>query len=201
MTQHWLNSPMIRITAKELKVLDFDIENRPLSYWIPDRPSAEVTAIAWSWLGEEKVQHRLLLPPPDHDDSAMEMLDLFLLAYEEADMVTGHYIRKHDLPIINGALFEHGFRPLQEKLTSDTKLDLIKWKDLPASQENLAELYGLSHGKEHMSQAQWREGNRLTPYGLEETERRVVGDVVQHKELRERLIKDGALKPPRMWRP
>jgi hypothetical protein len=29
------------------------------------------------------------------------MLEKFLVAYNAADVVTGHYIRKHDLPLIN----------------------------------------------------------------------------------------------------
>jgi hypothetical protein len=37
----------------ELRVLDFDIENRPLSYWYDGKSTAEITAIAWWWIGED----------------------------------------------------------------------------------------------------------------------------------------------------
>ena len=131
----------------------------------------------------------------------LNMLCAFKAAYDEADMVTGHYIRRHDLPIINGALLENGLPGLDEKLTHDTKLDLTRFKDLPASQENLAELLGLRYGKEHMNQQEWREANRLSPAGIEETRRRVIGDVQQHKSLRATLMERGWLKPPSMWRP
>src|SRR6185436_10157697 len=92
-------------TKKQLKVLDFDIENRPLSYWIPDgKPTAEITAIASCWADdpESMVVHLL-----GQDDPEL-MLQFFVNRYNKADIVTGHYIRVHDLPIINGALMEFG---------------------------------------------------------------------------------------------
>lgn len=183
------------------RILDFDIENRPLSYWIPDRPTAEVTAIAWSWVGEDEVHVRTLLPPPHHEASMADMLLDFKDFYDRADMVTGHYIRRHDLPIINGALFDNGFELLGPKLTQDTKLDLIRFKDISASQENLAELYDLEHEKKHMSQVAWRQANQLTDEGIALTIERVTDDVRQHKALRAALIEDNALKAPTVWRP
>jgi hypothetical protein len=181
---------------RPLRVLDFDIENRPLAYMGMDFTSGEVTAIAASWEGEEKVWVRML-----GRDTAEEMLAGFVALYEQADMVTGHYIRMHDLPVLNGALLEHGLQPLTQKLSSDTKLDLVKSRYLSQSQENLAAMFGLSYRKEHMNQPQWREANRLTVKGLKETRRRVAGDVRQHKQLRKRLIEAGVLGPPKTWRP
>jgi hypothetical protein len=43
-------------TRRKLRILDFDIENRPLSYWVPDRPSAEITAIAAGWVDVKRVE-------------------------------------------------------------------------------------------------------------------------------------------------
>jgi hypothetical protein len=185
-------------TTRKLRVLDFDIENRPLSYWIPDRPTAEVTAIAWSWEGSREVEVRLLT----HDDqSSMDMLLAFREAYDAADVVTGHYIRRHDLPILNGAYVEHGLLPLGPVLASDTKLDLIGWKDLPQSQEFLSELYALSRPKHSMTQGAWRDANKLTPSGLAQTRKRVVDDVKQHKQLRRHLIDQEVLSAPTLWEP
>lgn len=182
--------------GRALRILDFDSECRPLAYLGPDYTSGEVTAIAASWYGEDKVWVRLL-----GRHSAEEMLRGFLDLYDKADIVTGHYIRKHDLPVLNGALLEHGLPMLGAKMTSDTYTDINKAKYLSLSQESLGAMYGLSHRKEHMNQPQWREANRMTPKGLRETRRRVAGDVRQHKALRERLIEAGALGPPRLWRP
>src|SRR5690606_24012690 len=113
----------------------------------------------------------------------------------------GHYIRKHDLPIINAACYELQLPFLGPKLTCDTQADLVRKKDMSASQEALAAMYGLPEAKHHMTQAEWRKANRLTPEGIEATKKRVIDDVIQHKALRERLIQAGALKAPKVWKP
>ena len=189
-----ISRSLLPVRAAEFLTLTFDIENRPLSYWIPDRPTAEITAIAWSFGGLIEV---VLL---GRDDPRW-MLERFSEAYAAANMVTGHYIRKHDLPIINGALMEYGMPGLTPKLTHDTKLDMVKKADIPATQEFLCEMLDISLPKVHMTQANWREANRLTTIGLEKTFARVTGDVAQHMLLRPAMIAAGWLKAPRVWRP
>lgn len=130
-----------------------------------------------------------------------DILKGFLELYEEADIVTGHYIRKHDLPIINGALLEHGLPVLRPKLTSDTKLDLVRFGGIPASQEALGAMLDIAAPKVQMNQSKWRDANRLTRSGVSETEKRVVGDVIQHKALYRELVDKGYLKRPKVWRP
>ena len=130
-----------------------------------------------------------------------EVLRTHANTYARADLVTGHYIRKHDLPIINGALAELEMPLLGPKLASDTLRDIPRWKDLPRSQENLCEMLGIAAEKQHMSQANWREANRLTAAGLAKTRKRVRKDVIQHRALREKLMELGWLGPPRMWTP
>ncbi len=178
------------------RILDFDLENRPLAYLGSDFTTSEITAIAWGWINSQAVQVVCL-----GEVEPIEMLKAFRHAYEEADIVTGHYIRKHDLPILNGAMLEYGLAPLSPKLTSDTHGDLLRRKGISASQESLAGMYGLNEHKHHMSQKEWRAANRLTPEGIEQTRRRVVDDVRQHKALRASLVAAKALKPPRVWRP
>lgn len=187
-------------------ILDFDLENRPLSYLGMDWTSAEITAIAWSQVGYGGVYTLLLmedgsyLPWSSSKLTPQEAFALFRRTLVAADIVTGHYIRKHDLPLLNSAFMENGLEPLPDLLVSDTKCDLIRRKDLSASQENLASLLKLPEPKHSMTQSEWREANRLTPEGLELTRQRVVGDVVQHKALRAALVSRGLLKPPRVWR-
>lgn len=178
-----------------LRTLDFDIENRPLSYLGSDFTTAEITAIAAGFCGEPPIECWLL-----GRDEPEDMLRGFVDLYDAADCVTGHYIRKHDLPIINGALLEYGFRPLRPKLTSDTKLDLIKRSGISASQESLAGMLGVKAPKIQMNQPKWRTANRLEANGIQLTQERVVGDVRQHQQMRESLLKLGMLKPPKMWR-
>jgi hypothetical protein len=186
-------------TTTPLKILSFDIENRPLSYWYDGKCTAEITAIAWSWLGSDEVQCELLTLGDARD--MVWMLSRFRNDYNAADLVTGHYIRRHDLPIINGALMEQGMKPLRPKLTHDTKQDLIKRDGLSMSQEALGAMLGLDSPKVGMTQSDWREANRLTPEGVLNTRRRVVGDVIQHKELYRALRESGYLKAPKLWRP
>jgi hypothetical protein len=178
------------------RILDFDIENRPLSYWCPDRPSAEITAIAWSWIGTQRI-HCVLLG----ESTLEEMLGRFMEEYNFADIVTGHYILRHDLPIVNGALLELGLPTMQQKMVSDTKCHLVKRADLPVSQEALAAYLGVTAPKIQMTQADWREANRLTPKGLKKTRVRVTADVRQNKEMREKLIERRLLHGPEVWTP
>jgi len=211
--------------AGEGKILDFDIENRPLSYWIADRPTAEITAIASMWVGDhDSLEVWLLGPPcfhrgcpgysggrcsewPEEVMTLREMLARFTLRYNEATLVTGHYIRRHDLPIINGSLYELGMPLLSGKMSCDTKLDMFKKADIPASQEFLLELLkpvcpiGMQVYKEHMTQHDWREANRLLPEGLRRTAVRVGSDVHSHSHMRDEMLRLGMLRAPSMWNP
>lgn len=181
---------------RPLRILDFDIENRPLSYWQPDRPTAEITAIASCWTDDPDSMEVVLLG----EHSIQYMLTAFSKRYNEADMVTGHYIRMHDLPIINGALYENGLPLLGKKLTCDTKLDMFKKADIPATQEFLLETLGVGE-KYHMSQTDWREANRLTPEGIRKTYERVSSDVWDHIKMRAAMLERGWLREPSIWNP
>lgn len=181
----------------KFRILDFDIENRPLAYWYDGMTTAETTAIAACWMNEPKTMRVWLLGP----HTTKTMLQGFLVMYNAADMVTGHYIRRHDLPILNGAMLEQGFPPLVPKLTCDTKMDLTKRKDLSASLEELAVMFGLEARKQHMSNSDWREANRLKPSGIKKAKERAVSDVRLHMEIYRRLVDGGYLSAPKMWRP
>jgi hypothetical protein len=186
----------VNVKLPALRILDADIENRPLSYLGSDFTTADITAIAAGWVDQKKV-YCWAIP----ESTTEEMLAGFVALYDQADIVTGHYLRKHDLPHINGALIEFGMRPLSPKLVSDTKIDLVKRAGISASQENLAEMFGLPEPKYQMNQVKWREANRLTPKGVSLTKKRVISDVQQHKALRLAMIEAEILGPPRMWAP
>jgi hypothetical protein len=186
----------IAIQSRPMRILDFDIENRPLSYLGSDFTTSEVTAIAWAWTDAPQDVTVYLLGESELPD----ILRRFRAAFDAADLVTGHYVRGHDLPMLNGALMECGMPALGDKFVSDTKVDLMKSKGLSLSQESLGAMFRLEHAKESMNQSKWRAANRLTPEGLAEVRRRVVGDVQQHIELRQRLLDHGYLQPPRLWK-
>jgi hypothetical protein len=195
----------MKLSERPIRILDFDIENRPLSYWIPDRPTAEITAIASCWTDDLSSMEVWLLTRDD--DGPRDVMERLLVRYAEADMVTGHYIRKHDLPIMNGALYEMDMPLLGPKLTCDTKLDMFVKADVPATQEflldtlDVRDVYGNPVRKYHMSQSDWREANRLTAAGVEKTRARVQSDVFGHIALRVAMLARGMLQAPRMWNP
>lgn len=182
--------------SRPLRVLDFDIENRPLTYLGSDFTTGEVTAVSWAWVEQPKDVTVYLLG----ETELPEILRAFVAAYAQADMVIGHFVRGHDLPMINGALMEFRMPPLADKMTQDTKLDLMRTKGISLSQESLAAMLRLEHSKVQMNQFKWRAANRLTPEGLAFVRERVTGDVTQHIEMRQELLQLGYLSAPRRWR-
>lgn len=184
----------MRFNLPEARILDFDTESRPLSWLSQDFVTSELTAIGASFgIGEPLHSWALGIHEPE------EMLEGFLTMWNMADIVTGHYIIRHDLPRINASLAEYGFEELPAKMVSDTQSHLTKVQGVSKSQQNLAELLGVDSPKVGMSQGQWRRANRLDAVHL--TLRRVEGDVRQHQELRLALIEGGLLGAPRMWSP
>jgi hypothetical protein len=166
-----------------------------------DFVTKDMTAIAWAWADQpEYVTCHLLQAPLDTmREQSIAMLSAFVEAYNQADMVTGHYILGFDLPLINGMLMERHLPTLTSKKVHDTKIHLVKRSGISGSQENLAAMLELEHDKIQMNQAKWRSANRLEPSGIEETRKRVVGDVKQHMEMRLKLLELGYLTSPKMW--
>lgn len=187
------------VARPELRILDFDIETRLVGFYEAGRfkpKGSEPTAIGFSFEGSDLVE--AFVQP---DWSVPELLSIFRAAYAEADIVTGHYIRKFDLPILNGAMFEHGLPLLEPKLVIDTKVDLKDIEGLSKSQENLADMLRVADEKKHMSDSRWRDATRLTEDGVKATFERVTMDVIQHKALRAALNEAGALNAPTIWKP
>lgn len=181
---------------RRLRILNFDCEARPLSWISADFVSKEITAIAAKFIHDNKRPTVWLLGL----DEPVKMLEGFRKMYDQADMVTGHNIRRYDLPCLNAAMVEYGLPALSDKLTHDTYHDLIKKSGLSFSQASLGAMLGLTADKVGMNQVAWRAANRLKLDTVKLTRERVVGDVIQNIELRARLIELGYLGPPRVWR-
>lgn len=192
---------MLLKTKRPLRILDLDTECRPLSWYGMDWNSKEITAIATRFLDRQTTKFFAIHPSQDWEGELQRMLEAFLVEYNQADIVTGHFIRGFDLPLINGALFEVGMPPLPGKEAHDTKIDLIRFSGHSKSQENLGALLKLEHDKIGMTQAEWRLANRLSKHGIRRTKERVCGDVEQHIELRGQLLRRGYLNPPKYWSP
>jgi hypothetical protein len=132
-------------------------------------------------------------------DEERAMLEAFVEEYNRADVVTGHFIRGYDLPLINGSLMRLGMGQLPDKLTQDTKGDLARAQGLSKSQENLGALLHLDSPKVSMNTAKWEAANMLLPSGIQGTLERVIGDVNQHIEMRQALLDLGVLGSPSVW--
>src|SRR5690348_6644820 len=119
----------------------------------------------------------------------------------DANLVYGHNIRRHDLPILNAGLLRRQLPTLPALLTSDTSKDIPKRGGVSVSLENLAAMYGLKGKKYTMAQPMWENANRLTEAGIELARKRVTSDVLLQERLRKKLIALDILKGPRVWRP
>jgi DNA polymerase elongation subunit (family B) len=186
-------------------VLDFDIECRPIAWYGGDWVTKQPTAIGWkvigdrskpnvAWIGESDRMSRVL-------DEERAMIEAFREAYDAADMVTGHYIRGFDLPVLNGACARLGLPLLGQKLAEDTKGDLPKLQGVSKSMENLSAMFDAKVQKYGMDTAKWADANMLLPDGIELAKKRVTTDVREHIELRAILIERGLLSPARLWIP
>jgi len=183
-------------TLAKKKILVFDSECRPLHYseW---RREDQITGLAWSWLDEETIHVETLAQDLRNEHN---ILARFFAYFNAADVVVGHYIRKHDLPLLSDHAFRFGIHMASPVTTQDTMLDFVKVKGLGKSQDNLAETLGLPEPKHHMTGAGWRVANTLTERGRAGTRTRVTADVEQNKALYRELRSRGALKTPKEWK-
>lgn len=193
---------MIVESRQNLRILDFDIENKPVSYGGMDFTFGVVTAIACCWADDPKsmrVWFRDRNTPTVHFPKAHLLAIRALFA--EAGILTGHFIRRHDLPALNGEFLMAGLPPMPERLTIDTKSDLTARGLISHSQENLAAYLFRAEAKLHMTEMDWREANLFLPAGVEKAKKRAVDDVIQHMALRTELNRIGHLGEPKTWRP
>ena len=196
-----------RSEARGARVLHFDCECRPMAWYGGDFVTKQPTAVAWKFADWAPKQQPSVMwigashEPDNLADEETEMIETFREAWYEADIVTGHFIRGFDLPLLDGALMRLDLPLLGEKLTSDTKLDFAKAQGISKSQENLGEMFELEHPKVPMGTAKWFESNQLTTKGLTYTIERVVGDVLQHIDLRTEMLARGLLAEPKVWSP
>lgn len=192
-------------SKRRVRILDFDVECRPLAWYGGDFVTKQPTAIAWKFIGERGKVEVEVIGESDRSSRVLDeerfMLEAFCAAYDEADIVTGHYIRGFDLPVINGACMRLGLPLLGAKDVQDTKTDLVRAQGLSKSLENLGAMFELKHPKVAMNTATWGAANMLLPHGIAATRKRVVGDVREHIELRQRMVDERYLSQATSWSP
>jgi hypothetical protein len=129
------------------------------------------------------------------------MLKKMAARIASADVVSGHYIRGFDLPLLNGNLFLSDLPMLGPVLTQDTKGELPKMGGMSKSMENLGGTVHLEQPKVGMNTGRWWDANTLEIKGMEYARSRAEGDVLENIELRAELLRRGALGPPKLWHP
>lgn len=196
-----------RRLKKRLKILGWDIENRPLAYWYQGETTSEITAIGYKWLHEDVV-HTLMLRPNGRFEaedgkriSDQKAYLKFRDVLGEANITFGHNLRKHDLPIFQAGLLRRELPPIAPLLVTDTLRDIPRKNGMSASLANLSSMYGLEGEKQSMSHSDWELSNRLTPEGIALARDRVVGDVLLQEQLRQKLLDLNLLRAPRLWHP
>jgi len=182
-----------------MRILDFDMESLAAGFadpaWVPQK----ITCIAWSWLGYDAVnsvistQMGFFIP-----EIRAAMLEQFMPIYEQADMVTGHNLLRHDLPLLNAECMRLGLAKPKAKLVLDT-MRLGKTKGFKKGQDNIGGLLKTQQEKQAMDYQAWE-------YAYEDpTWQRVIdraeSDVVMHKEIVSKMRERGWLKAPVVWNP
>lgn len=198
-------SSLGKMSKRKLRILDFDIECRPIAWYAGEFVTKQPTVISWKFIGEKGQPSVRAIGESGINavvlDEEAAMIEAFRAAYDQADVVTGHYIRGFDLTVLNGACIRLGLPGLMPKLSSDTKLDFAKSSGLSKSMENLSAMFEAKHPKFPMDTAKWARANMLLPDGIATAKKRCVSDVVEHIELRQLMLDRGLLGPPKEWNP
>lgn len=186
--------------SKPKLILDWDVETVAAGFADPNWVPQKITAIAWSWVGDDKVHcttRKGLLGPRDKE-RARRMIAPFLEALKDADMVTGHNLLRFDIPVLQSELLRNGFSSLKPMLVQDT-MRIVKTKGFKKGQENLGHLLRLPIDKLPLSWQQWQDAYDESGWGT--VVERCKSDVIQHKLMREEMLSKGWLKPPTWWKP
>lgn len=189
----------MRFVVDSPDILIFDIEVRPTAWIGGDFVGRSLTAAAWSWLDEDRVEVRTITR---QSTDTLDVLIPIAGSLEACDLAVGHFIRGFDLGNLNGELERYGMESLPAITTADTKLDRYKTMGLSQSLENLIARYGLESDKFRMAEPMWEEFNLWqTPRSVEWVRERVVSDVAATKELFVALRDAGRLNDTKTWSP
>jgi hypothetical protein len=148
--------------------------------------------MAWSWCDAEHVFYATLL------DGFEYMMDSFLEAYDEADMVTGHNVIRFDLVVIQAELMRHDYPSLGAKKVQDT-IRIRRTKGFKKGQDNLLTLLRVPEQKMALNWQQWQDAYEESDWAT--VIERVTSDVRGHKLLRAEMLARGWLRAGRVWKP
>jgi hypothetical protein len=162
-------------TKRQLRILAFDIENKPGTYGGGDYTFPKVTAIGAQFLDDdEPVAWCLARNKPQkmrRDALAFGKL------WDRADIVLGHNIRRHDVKILNGLYTALDEPLLGRKRMIDTYCDQPKMAGISRSLENICARWECPVEKLHMPEHIWEQAYDGIPEAVERMRERVTTDV------------------------
>jgi DNA polymerase elongation subunit (family B) len=182
------------------RILDFDIETVAAGFADPEWVPQKITCVAWSWIGSDVVESTVCGPTGlfGKPERRAKMLKPLLAALGEADMVTGHNIRRFDLPVIQAEVMRLGLPSLEPVLAQDT-IKLRTSKGFKKGQDVLGRLYRIADEKLALDWQAWQDA--YDEDGWQTIRDRAESDVAMHKQLRSALLELDYLKEPRRWSP
>lgn len=162
--------------------------------WVPQK----ITCVAWSWVGSDKVESRICTPLGlfGQPELRAEMLQPLLDEIEKADILTGHNIGRFDLPVINAEAMRLGLEPIRSATIHDT-MKFVYSKGFKKGQDVLEVLFQTRGRKLSLNWQEWQDAYDQDDWRT--IRERCETDVTDHKQLREKLLESGYLKPPRRW--
>lgn len=134
------------LDTRQAKILILDIENSTIKgrFWRTGKQYIShdqiiddwyILGYSAKWLFSTEIMSDFVTAKESVKRDDKRVLDSLYKLLNEADIIIGHNIRKHDLPMIKTRLFLHGFKPPLPYLTIDTLV--IAWKEFAFSSAKL----------------------------------------------------------------
>lgn len=162
-------------TGRPLRILCFDLENKPGTYGPGDFTHGKVTALAAQFLTEsEPVCWALRRARPK--EMRRQAL-AFAKLWEQSDVVMGHYIRRHDIKLLQGMMDMLALPRLPDRRVIDTCVDMAKSAGYSKSLENQCARWGCPWEKVNMTEYDWEQAYDGIPWAVEKMKRRCTTDV------------------------
>lgn len=164
----------------------------PGTYGPGDYTHPKVTALGWQFLdGSEAIGRCFNRRNPW---LMADICEEFARAWDHADFVMGHNIKRHDVKILNGLYTALDLPLLPPKRMVDTYMDQPKMQGLSRSLENLAARWNCPLQKIHMPEHVWEKAYDGIPEYVEMMRERVISDVKISIWLYHELVERGLLK-------
>lgn len=185
--------------TRPARILDFDMESLAAGFadpaWVPQK----ITCISWGWVGYEGTNSAISTQMGFFIPSIRRtMLEQFLPVYEQADVVAGHNLLRHDLPLLKAECMRLGLPIPGPKLVEDT-IQIRKVKGLKKGLDNLGKLLKTQEEKQDMDWQAWEEAYEDPTW--QKVIDRCESDVRLHQDVRQKMIDLGWHAKRVVWTP